>query len=150
MRGTTTRFVCAILITLSTALYVRAASDTWKAAVLTGNWETGTNWIDGSTPGNGDTATFNTVHTFGITFGTAPTAIQQLSVIAGTVTFQSSGGSKTLSVNSGGAQTLSVTGSGTTLNLGDNVGGNPLNLTLGAGLAVNGGASAATLNIRSG
>jgi fibronectin-binding autotransporter adhesin len=115
-----------------------AANDTWDNNPG-GNWENGLNWADGSTPGSGDTATFNLAATYAATFGVAPAAIQALTVNAGTVTFQSSGGAKTLSVNSGGSQDVIVTGGSTTLTLGASL--NPLNLTAGDDLSVQSGAT---------
>jgi fibronectin-binding autotransporter adhesin len=115
-----------------------AANDVWDNNPG-GNWENGLNWVDGSTPGTGDTATFNLAATYSATFGVAPTAIQALTVSAGTVTFQSSGGAKTLNVNSGGVQDVAVTGASTLLTLGTS--GNPLNLTAGDDLSVQSGAT---------
>jgi hypothetical protein len=85
---------------------VWAGNDTWKFG-LSGNWETGGAWTDGSTPGNGDIATLGFASAYTVTFGAAPAAIQNLTVNnGGTVDFTSSGGTKTLNVTAaGGAQT---------------------------------------------
>src|SRR5262245_12944214 len=106
-----------------------AASDTWKLG-LNANWENGGSWTDGSTPGNADTATLGFASTYTVTFGVAPAAIQNLTVNnGGTVTFQSSGGTKTLNVTAaGGANSLGL-GTGTTLKLGTSANIVNLNLT---------------------
>ena len=130
-----------LFVVATYASVASAANDVWDNNPG-GNWETGANWTDGSTPGTGDTATFNLAATYPVTFGVAPTAIQALTVSAGTVTFQSSGGAKTLNVNSGGVQDVAVTGASTLLTLGASL--NPLNLTAGDDLSVQSGA---TLNV---
>lgn len=134
----------SVLFTFALSAVAWAANDVWDNNPG-GNWENGLNWVDGSTPATGDTATFNLAATYPATFGVAPTAIQALTVNAGTVTFQSSGGAKTLNVNSGGSQDVVVTGGSTSLILGTL--GNPLNLTAGDDLNV---ASGATLEARFG
>ena len=116
----------------------RAAADVWDNNPG-GNWENNFNWADNTAPGTGDTATFNLAATYPVTFGVAPTAIQSLTVSAGTVTFQSSGGAKTLNVNSGGAQDVLISGASTLLTLGASL--NPLNLTAGDDLSVQSGAT---------
>jgi hypothetical protein len=80
-----------LFVVATYASVASAANDVWDNNPG-GNWETGANWTDGSTPGTGDTATFNLAATYPVTFGVAPTAIQALTVTGGTVTFQSSGG----------------------------------------------------------
>jgi hypothetical protein len=133
----------ATLLILAVRGGARAANDVWDNNPG-GNWENGLNWTDGSTPGAGDAAVFDLGGSYPVTFGVAPAPIQTLGVFAGTVTFQSSGGAKTLSVNSGGSQDIVVTG-GSTLILGTS--GNPLNFTAGDDLNV---LSNATLEARFG
>src|SRR5690349_6047858 len=99
-RARLVRAVAVAAVTLPTAR-AQAAADVWDNNPG-GNWENGANWADNSTPGNADTATFNLAATYSVTFGVAPAAIQNLTVSAGTVTFASSGGAKTLSVNAAG------------------------------------------------
>ena len=115
-----------------------ANNDTWKLAA-DGNWEVGIKWTDGTTPTTTDSATIGDSGTYTITFGVAPSAIQQLTVNNGAnVTFQSGGTTQTLSVNSNsGNQTINLADSGTFLTLGTS--GNPLNLIAGSSLSVQAG-----------
>jgi T5SS/PEP-CTERM-associated repeat protein len=132
------------IILLSHAIVATAASDVWDGAGAippNGIWGTDVNWVDNTTPGNGDTATFNVANTYNVTFDANPAAIQALSASAGNVTFASSGGAQALAVNSGGGQDATVNG-GATLSLGTS--GNPLHLTVGDDLIVNGNG---TLNV---
>src|SRR5262245_47451854 len=124
--------VTLVAVMIMSAAPVNAANDVWDGNGATppnGFWGTGANWVDNSTPGNVDTATFNLASTFNVTFNTAPAAIQGLTASAGNVTITSSGGVQTLAVNSaGGGQDVIVNG-GATLSLGTS--GNPLHLTVG-------------------
>jgi T5SS/PEP-CTERM-associated repeat protein len=132
--------VVGVLFASALASSTWAADDTWKTAA-SGNWETGSSWTDGSTPGNADTATMGQNGTYTATFGATPTAIQQLSVNNGAnVTLQTGGGGlvQTLSVNaSGGSQIVNLSGSGTTLTLGTS--NHTFNLTAGNSLSVQSG-----------
>src|SRR4051812_15637842 len=110
-----------------------AGSDNWKLG-LNANWENGGAWVDGTTPGNSDTATLGFASTYTVTFGVAPAGIQNLTVNnGGTVTFASSGGAKTLNITSAsGAQELDL-GTGTSLFLGTS--GNIVNVTAGTNIS---------------
>jgi T5SS/PEP-CTERM-associated repeat protein len=122
--------------------------DIWdgnQAAPPSGVWGTGNNWVDNSAPGPSDTATFNVPQTYAVTFAAHPPAIQNLTVSAGTVTFQNSGGVKTLNVNSGGEMDAVV--SAATLNLGTTANTLPINLTVGDDLILDSGG---ILNINAG
>ena len=112
----------------------------------TGIWDSGNNWSgDNTTPGNSDTATFNLAQTYAVNFAADPLAIQNLTVSAGTVTFQNSGGVQTLDVTSGGA--LDVFIGTATLNLGTTSNTLPVNLMVGDVLFVTSGG---ILNINAG
>jgi fibronectin-binding autotransporter adhesin len=138
--------MCAVACSIVGALLASAlasstwaADDTWKTAASS-NWETGSSWTDGSTPGNADMATIGQNGAYTVTFGATPAAIQQLSVNNGAnVTFQSSGGAiQTLSVNAiGGSKTVNLAGGGTTLTLGTS--NHTFNLTAGSSLSVQSG-----------
>ena len=132
---------------LSQVMVATAASDVWDGnggSPPNGLWGADINWVDDTTPGNSDTATFNLANTYNVTFDTIPAAIQAFSTSAGNVTLASSGGAQTLAVNSGGGQDVTVNG-GATLSLGTS--GNPLHLTVGDDLIVNGNG---TLNVNFG
>ena len=129
-----------IFVVSSTAI---AANDVWDNN-LGGNWGTGANWTDGSTPGINDTATFNLAQIYTVSFAADPAVIQALSTTAGTVTLQSSGGAKTLNLTAGaGGQDLVVTGATTTLTLGTS--NNPLQINAGDDLSVQGGGTLAVM-----
>src|SRR3954470_9341148 len=108
---------CCALVGCLLPLLVQAASDVWDgngAVPPNGIWGTGTNWGDNTTPGNSDTATFNLANTYTVTFNANPLAIQALTVSAGDVTFTSSGGARTLPVNSAsGGQDVTINGGST-------------------------------------
>jgi T5SS/PEP-CTERM-associated repeat protein len=118
-----------------------ANNDTWKSAA-SGVWEVGSNWLDNSTPNNGDQASFNQPGTYGVTFGSAPAAIQDLFVIAGDVTFASGGTTRTLNVTSGGGGLDALISDGAIFTLG--LAGQSLNLAVGDDLRVQLGG---TLNV---
>ena len=121
-----------------------ANNDTWKTAA-SGSWETNANWLDNSTPGNNDQASFDKAGTCIVSFNSSPPVIQDLFAIAGNVTFASVSSTRTLSVTSvsGGRDALVSDGSMLTLGLI----GQPLNLTVGDGLRVQIGG---TLNVNRG
>ena len=104
-----------------------------------GNWEVGTNWSTGNTPGNIDSATFSVTGTYNVTFGVNPASIQRLIVSAGAVTLQSNGTLKTLGTDAaGGNNSVFVQGTTTTLNLGGSSSNTmalfvPSNIAVGAG-----------------
>jgi fibronectin-binding autotransporter adhesin len=134
------RRACCALLGLLLPVYCHAANDVWDNNPG-GNWANGANWVDGSTPGNTDTATFNLALTYNVIFSAPPPAIQNLTVSAGTVTFINSGGVQTLSVNAaGGGNDLALSGAATTFNLGS-ASGNAVNLTFGDDLSVQGGST---------
>ncbi|MBE3100270.1 MAG: autotransporter-associated beta strand repeat-containing protein [Planctomycetes bacterium] len=118
-----------------------AVTDTWEAAA-SGNFSDGTKWTDGSAPGAADAAAFNVGGAYTVTF-LGPVGNQQLDVLSGNVTFQSSGGPWTYSLNTSGSWPANLTGA--TLNLGSP--GAPLHLTVGSTLSVESGS---TLNIKYG
>jgi hypothetical protein len=129
-------WVCALIWTAG-ASSLQAGADNWKFG-LNSNWESGGAWVDGSTPGNADTATLGFASTYTVTFGAPPVAIQNLTVNnGGNVTFASSGGAKTLNITSAtGAQELDL-GANTTLILGTS--GNVLNVTAGTNIVTQSG-----------
>jgi hypothetical protein len=121
-----------------------AANDVWDTA-SSGLWSTNANWLDNTTPGNADTATFNLAGAYTATFISNPAAIQALTVTGPNLTLASSSGPRTLNVNSAtGGQDVIVNGSAT-LTLGTAAG--PVHLTVGDDLTVNGGS---TLQVNSG
>jgi len=84
----------AFIVLLDRVTVVDAGNDTWKLG-LNANWENNGSWTDNTAPGNSDTASLGFASTYTVTFGVAPAAIQNLTVNnGGTVTFQSSGGTK--------------------------------------------------------
>ncbi len=123
--------VCAV-VWFGNASLIHAAADNWKFG-LNANWENGGAWVDGSTPGNLDSATLGFATTYTVTFGVAPAAIQNLTVTGGgTVTFASSGGTRTLNLTAAaGAQELDL-GTNTTLILGTS--GNIVNVVAGTNI----------------
>jgi hypothetical protein len=128
------RLGLAVFVALARWSVGQADTDIWKVAV--GNWETGTSWVDGTTPGNSDSATFNLAGIHTATFGVTPAIIQDLTVSAGTVAFQSSGGIQNLQVKSGsGTQTVTVTGATTSLTLGT-APSDALNLSTGGDVTI--------------
>ncbi len=128
-----------LLLSACWASIAHAGNDVWDANGAippNGIWGTNANWVDASTPGNGDTATFNLADSYTVTFNANPLAIQSLTVSNGSVSFVSSGGVRTLNVNSaGGPQDVSITGGATTLTLGT-AAGNAVNLNIGDDLSV--------------
>jgi len=70
-----------------------SANDVWDGdgnVPPNGNWSFAPNWVDNSTPGNSDTATFNIADTYTVSFSvTNPAAIQALTISSGSVTFAS-------------------------------------------------------------
>ncbi len=121
----------------------RAGNDIWDNNPGI-NWENGANWVDGSTPGINDTATFNLAQIYTVTFAADPAVIQALSVTAGTVTFRSSGGARTLNLTAGaGSQDLFVTGATTILNVG--AASNPLHFNIGDDISIQNGGTLAIL-----
>ena len=112
----------------------------WNTAT-NGNWEIGTNWVGGNTPGNFDSATLSPAGTYTITFGINPASIQRLIASTGIVTLQSNGTLKTLGIDaSGGNDSLFVLGNATTLSLGG-TSGNAMALNVPVTIAVGTGGS---------
>ena len=131
------------LATLEFACRAHAALDVWDNTPG-GNWSIAANWTDGSVPGISDSATFNLAQSYPVTFNSDPGVIQALSVSAGSVTFQSSGGPRTLSLTAGaGSQDVVVGGAMTTLTLGTT--NNPVNLVAGDDLSIQNGGTLAVL-----
>jgi len=96
-----------------------ASVDHWASAV-NGVWQNGANWLDGSTPGGGDTAFFNLAGAYTVSFNGTPVPIQALSVSDGTnATFTSTSifDVSTLQITSAGDSEVLVT-HGATLTLG--------------------------------
>src|SRR2546423_6218929 len=120
-------------------------ADSWKT-IANGIWGTGANWVDGTTPGNTDSANFNLFGSYTVTFNAAPLDIQNLSVPQGAVIFTSSGGAKTLNVTAAaGSVDLNMSGSFTGFFLGTS--GNSMHLVLGDDLSVQ---SSSTLQVQFG
>ncbi len=106
-------------------------ADTWKTGV-SGTFSDGPNWTDGTAPGSSDSAGFRVPGTYTVTFTSSPTN-QDLFVDQGTITFASSGGTRTYYLTgAGGGQDANITGG--TLTLG--TGGTPLHLSVGDMLSV--------------
>ena len=128
-------FVIAIQASVASA-----ANDVWDGNGLmppSGVWGAGANWVDNTTPGNSDTAAFNSPTAYNVIFNANPLAIQALTVTGGVPIFTSSGGARTLLVTSpSGGQDVTIN-VGSFLTLGS--AGNPLHLTVGDDLTVNGG-----------
>lgn len=124
----------AIALTLASVVDAPAAVDVWDNTPGI-NWDTGANWADGTAPTESDSAAFNLAQTYTVTFAVDPLAIQAMSVSAGSVTFRSSGGPRTLALTSGaGSQDLLLSSATTTLTLG--VANNPMHLTVGDDLSL--------------
>lgn len=141
-RDTYRRIGSLIAVVLMTSA-LPAANDVWDNTPG-GNWNNAANWTDGSAPTVGDSATFNLAQAYGVTFNAEPGVIQGLLVSAGGVTFQSSGGARTLFLTAGaGSQDLVVSGATTTFTLGAS--NNPLHITAGDDLSIQNGATVAVL-----
>ncbi len=141
-----TRLALGIIVALALGSAARANNDMsigTSTLNRNGTWGTGADWLDTTTPGGSDQATFNQASTYTVTFSADPLAIQDLFVTAGNVTFTNGVGSpRTLNVTSAsGAQNVTISGSsslslgkGMSLTAGDN-----LNVQLGGTLNVNTG-----------
>jgi T5SS/PEP-CTERM-associated repeat protein len=135
------RSVLAITATCSLVCHSPslANNDIWSTAA-DGVWTVGSNWLDGSVPGNGDMATFNAAGTYTVTFNNQnpnPPAIQALLLENNAdVTFAGNTflSQRTLSVNSGGDRDVVIT-ENASLTLGTFGGGlvgdKPVHLTVG-------------------
>lgn len=137
MRHTQWEFrVGAAIILPTMAMLVMATlllgnADTWKTGV-SGTFSDGPNWTDATAPGSSDSAGFRVPGTYTVTFTSSPTN-QDLFVDQGTITFASSGGTRTYYLTGGGGgQDANITGG--TLTLG--TGGTPLHLSVGDMLSV--------------
>jgi hypothetical protein len=106
------RSICAGLAVFACAVGAVANNDVWQFAV-SGNWGDGFRWVDGSTPGPADTATFDKPGTYIVTFNANPLAIQALSVTDGSVTFTGGGVARQLNVNASGSNTVTIAGGST-------------------------------------
>ena len=143
----------ACLWSLATTTHVLANDDFWAAAV-SGVWQNGVNWVDGSAPESGDVAFVNLPGAYTVSFNGTPFPIQALTVTgAANTTFTSASilNLSTLQVTSpSGSQDVIVTDNAT-LTLGTSGGifnpDRPLHLTVGNDLDVQNGA---TLNVRFG
>jgi T5SS/PEP-CTERM-associated repeat protein len=130
----------SLMVIATTASIAHPANDVWDgngAAPPNNNWSFGPSWVDNSTPGNSDTATFNIAATYTVSFSvTNPASIQALTVSSGNVTFASTSSTgRTLSVNSAsGSQDVSITGATTFFTLGSP--SNAVNLVAGDDLSV--------------
>ncbi len=73
--------------------HARAANDVWDGngnVPPSNNWSFDPSWVDNSSPGNSDTATFNIADTYTVSFSVNNLdAIQALTVSSGHVTFAS-------------------------------------------------------------
>jgi T5SS/PEP-CTERM-associated repeat protein len=112
---------------------MQAADDTWKAGV-SGIFTANANWTDNSSPTSSDSATFGVEGVYAVSFVTSPT-VQNLFVNAGDVTFQSSGGLKTLTVFNTSQGNVRLNGG----NLSLGTLGNPMALSVNAATAVSRG-----------
>src|SRR5262245_50931735 len=96
-------FGSAVWLMLGCTSFVQAADDRWqgdpRGGTTSGNWLTDSHWVDNTTPGNFDTATFDvTSLAYTVTFNADPAAIQGLTVSRSNVTFASNVGVSTLNV----------------------------------------------------
>ena len=114
---------------VATSLSVAQTAIVWQGAVANGNWEFGSDWVGGKTPGNNDFAAFNSPGVFNIAFGVQPAAIQNLEVDAGAVTFASRNGPKTLNFLPTTTSTVTLPSANTSLILGAPI--DPINLSVG-------------------
>src|SRR5882724_11145288 len=135
-------FLFGALVVIAASLpHARAANDVWDGNGLvppSNNWSLGASWVDNSTPGNNDTATFNINDSYTVSFTVNNNdAIQALTISSGNVTFASaSSTARTLPVNSAsGTQDVLITGSSTRLTLGASP-ANAINLLIGDDLSV--------------
>lgn len=121
-----------------------ADADYWKDPV-NGAWGTGSNWVDGTTPTDANTASFDVSGSYLVTFDANPDSIRELNISDGTITFQSSGGGETLAVDSAsGSQDVTISG-GASLILGSSGTGNRVDLTIGNDLSIVGASSSLTV-----
>ena len=130
------------LVAVSASLPVaRAANDVWDGngnVPPSNNWSFDASWVDNTTPGNSDAATFNIADTYTVSFSVNNlAAIQALTVSSGHVTFASTSSTgRTLPLNSvTGTQDVLVTGSSTFLILGASP-SNDVSLLVGDDLSV--------------
>jgi hypothetical protein len=135
-----------------------ASVDTWVPPGTSGFWinraplvspppfipGTNTWWANLVPPATADSATFSGSGAYTVQIDGATSAIQGLSITAGSPTFVSLGGARTLSVNSNSAgfNSVNISGTGTTLNLGNGTSGtgviiNADYLTMSQGAALN-------------
>ncbi len=82
------RAFCVCIVTLVCASLAHASNDEWKSPVH-GDWESGTNWADGSPPTASDQATFDKAGTYTVRLEGSPPAIQDFFVSAGNVSLDS-------------------------------------------------------------
>ena len=135
------RRFCACFLAMVCTSIAHANSDIWDgngAFLPSGIWDVDTNWLDNTTPGNGDTVTFNLAKSYTVTVDTAvTTAIRDLFVTAGDVTLANSGSAtRTLNVTSAsGGQNVLVSGFGR-LRVGSGSTEDFLNLNAGGSLTV--------------
>src|SRR5882724_6233520 len=127
-------FLFGALVVIAASLpHARAANDVWDGNGLvppSNNWSLGASWVDNSTPGNNDTATFNINDSYTVSFTVNNNdAIQALTFASASST------ARTLPVNSAsGTQDVLITGSSTRLNLGASP-ANAINLLIGDDLS---------------
>ncbi len=111
----------ACFVALACAPLVYAANDVWDgngANPPNGIWSTAANWGDNTVPGLNDGATFNLPATYTVTFNADPTAIQDLTLSAGNVTFSSAAVVADLQAYSaagGGGQDILLNGAALTI-----------------------------------
>ena len=112
------RATCTLLSMLVCASSAVANNDQWNN-LSGGLWSTGGNWLDLSTPGTGDSATFGLNGAYTVSFNANPALIQALDVTTDNVTFASVGGTRVLAPTTsfGGTGTATIYG-GATLALG--------------------------------
>jgi hypothetical protein len=140
MTRSVARFALGSIVLLMRGSIAQAANDVWDGnggVPPSNNWNVATSWVDNSTPGSSDTATFNIADTYTVSFSANPNAIQALTISSGVVTFASTSSTgRTLSVNSAtGTQDVSITGASTLVILGTSP-SNDVSLTIGDDLSV--------------
>jgi T5SS/PEP-CTERM-associated repeat protein len=139
------RFLSAVIIcalSLSWALPVRAAVRTWATAITGGSWTDASNWT-GGVPASSDTASFNKPGTYTVTFSNVFQDLADMTVSAGTVTFERVVSPATLLIqNVSGGDDLTITGA--TLNMGNTL---PVNIAPADSANIHSGG---TLNVKVG
>jgi T5SS/PEP-CTERM-associated repeat protein len=142
MTRSITRLALGIIVSLTAASPARAANKTWFAGA-SGDFGNQFFWIPQGVPGTSDTATFNSVGTYTVTFAPTPPLAsivfnQDLFFNSGTVTFTSGPGfTYTYWLTGSGGDDALITGGSLTLG----TSGHPLHMRVDDDLQISGGAT---------